>query len=261
MAATYKRILAFDIGGTGLKAALVDGHGRFLSERLRVPTPHHCKPKQMVKLLTELVKPLERYDAVTIGFPGYVKRGVVQTAPNLGTKHWAGFALEKALGHALGKPARLLNDADVQGLAAIKGKGLELVVTLGTGFGTAWFRDGDLLPHLEFAHVPVHHRHDFDAWIGEAERRKLGHHKWVKRVKHALAILQTVFNYDHLYIGGGNANRIHFKLPRHASLIPNDDGMAGAAFAWNPKRPSKPSRKRKRPSKSSRRSEPRRPKA
>jgi polyphosphate glucokinase len=258
MAAEYKRILAFDIGGTGLKAALVDAKGRFLSERLRVPTPHHCKPKQMVKLLVELVQPLEDYDAVTIGFPGYVKRGVVHTAPNLGTKDWASFALEKALGHALGKPARLINDADVQGLAAIRGKGLELVVTLGTGFGTAWFRDGDLLPHLEFAHVPVHHKHDFDAWIGEVQRRRIGHVKWVKRVKHAFAILQTVFNYDHLYIGGGNSNRIDFKLPKHASLIPNDDGMAGAAFVWNPRRASE---KMKSPGKPSRRSAGRRPKA
>src|SRR5471032_449720 len=142
MAPGYKRILAFDIGGTGLKAALVDAKGRFLSERLRVATPHPCPPRLMVKLLTGLVKPLEAFDCITIGFPGYVKRGVVHTAPNLGTDDWAGFALEKALGHALGKPARLINDADVQGLAAIKGKGLELVVTLGTGFGTAWFRDG-----------------------------------------------------------------------------------------------------------------------
>ena len=253
MAAACKRILAFDIGGTGLKAALVDAKGQFLSERLRVPTPRHCKPKQMVKLLTELVKPLEDYEAVTIGFPGYVKRGVVHTAPNLGTADWAGFALEKALAKALGRPARLINDADVQGLAAIKGKGLELVVTLGTGFGTAWFRDGELLPHLEFAHVPVHHKHDFDAWIGEVQRRRIGHGKWVRRVKCAFAILETVFNYDHLYIGGGNSNRIDFKLPKHASLIPNDDGMAGAAFVWNPKGVKKPSEKKKVPGKSSRR--------
>ncbi len=236
--ARTRRILAFDIGGTGLKAALVDAKGRFLSERLRVPTPHHCPPRQMMKLLVKMVKPFEDYDAVTIGFPGYIKRGVVHTAPNLGTKAWAGFPLEKALSKALGKPARLINDADVQGLAAIKGNGLELVVTLGTGFGTAWFHDGELLPHLEFAHVPVHHKHDFDAWIGEVQRRRIGHGKWVRRVKKTFEILETVFNYDHLYVGGGNANRIDFKLPRHASLIPNDDGMAGAAFVWNPKRPS-----------------------
>lgn len=259
MAGKYGRILAFDIGGTGLKAALVDSRGKFLSERLRIPTPHPCKPKTMVALLVRLVKPLGDYDAVTIGFPGYVKRGVVQTAPNLGTRDWAGFALEKALSKALGKPARLVNDADVQGLAAIKGKGLELVVTLGTGFGTAWFSDGQLLPHLEFAHVPVHHGHDFDTWIGEVHRRKIGHKKWVKRVKHTFEILQTVFNYDHLYIGGGNANRIDFKLPKNSSLIPNEDGMAGAAFAWNARASS--SKRTKAPGKRSPRSKARRPKA
>ena len=259
MAATVKRILAFDIGGTGLKAALVDGHGKFLSEKLRIPTPHPCKPKAMVKLLVELAKPFKGYDAVTIGFPGYVKRGVVHTAPNLGTTDWAGFALEKAMSKALGKPARLINDADVQGLAAIKGNGLELVVTLGTGFGTAWFADGQLLPHLEFAHVPVHHGYDFDIWIGEVHRRKIGHRKWVKRVKHTFTILQTVFNYDHLYIGGGNANRIDFKLPKNASLVPNEGGMAGAAFVWNPKRVS--SEKKKSQGKPSPRSKARRPKA
>lgn len=230
--AARRRILAFDIGGTGLKAALVDGRGKFLSDRLRIETPHPCAPKRMVRLLLELAAPLKRYQAVTIGFPGYVKRGVVHTAPNLGSKYWKDFPLEAAMAKALGKPVRLLNDADVQGLAAIRGRGLELVVTLGTGFGTAWFRDGELLPHLEFAHVPVHQGHDFDAWIGEQARRRIGHHEWAKRVRKTFEILKTVFNYDHLYVGGGNANRIDFDLPEHASLVPNEDGMAGAAFAW-----------------------------
>jgi polyphosphate glucokinase len=252
MAGAYRRILAFDIGGTGLKAALVDERGRFLSGRLKVATPRPCPPKTLVKLLVEMVRPLEGYDAITIGFPGYVRQGVVRTAPNLGTGDWAGFPLERVLSQKLGKPARLLNDADVQGLAAIKGAGLELVVTLGTGFGTAWFADGTLLPHLEFAHVPVHHKHDFDDWIGEAQRRKIGHRKWARRVKAAFEILRTVFNYDHLYVGGGNANRIDFELPPHATLIPNEDGMAGAAFVWNPKGPKASSGKPKRPGKASR---------
>lgn len=253
------RVLAFDIGGTGLKAAVIDARGRFITERLRVLTPHPCPPKLMVKALIQLVQPLAgQYDVVTIGFPGYVRRGVVLTAPNLGTKDWAKFPLEKAIAKALGKPAKLLNDADVQGLGAIKGKGLEVVVTLGTGFGTAWFSDGVLLPHLEFAHVPVHHKHDFDAYIGEAQRRKLGHAKWQKRVKKALEIVATVFNYDHLYIGGGNSARIRFALPRHANLVSNNDGMIGAAFAWNPRaKAAKPPA----PAKSSRPKSKARPKA
>ena len=231
--ARYRRILAFDIGGTGLKAAIVGPTGKFLSEKLRLETPHPCPPKLMVKLLSGMVKPLGTFDAITIGFPGYVKNGVVHTAPNLGTRDWAGFVLEEALAMALGKPARLRNDADVQGLGAIKGKGLEMVVTLGTGFGTAWFEDGGLLPPLEFAHVPMHHKHDFDAYIGEEQRKAISVTKWNKRVQRALEILRVVFNYDHLYIGGGNARRITFKLPANASIISNDDGMIGAAFVWN----------------------------
>jgi polyphosphate glucokinase len=275
--ARHRRILAFDIGGTGLKVALVDGAGHFLSERLRVKTPRPCPPKKLLALLVKLAAPLKGYDAITIGFPGYVKRGRVRTAPNLGSKFWKDFPLEAALSRALGKPARLLNDADVQGLAAIKGRGLELVVTLGTGFGTAWFQDGELLPHLEFAHVPVHHKQDFDVWIGERTRRRIGHKKWAKRVQKTFDILQTVFNFDHLFIGGGNANRIDFELPDHASLVPNEDGMAGAAFAWGKAgsqagrtRPAKPavgtplkklSARKKRPGRRIRRSGSRRQKA
>ena len=107
-------------------------------------------------------------------------------------------------------------------------------MTLGTGFGTAWFLDGALLPHLEFAHVPVHRKQDFDAYIGDKQRRKQGLAQWNKRVKRTLKILATVFNYEHLYIGGGNASRIRFKLPPHVSLVPNEEGMRGAAFVWNP---------------------------
>jgi polyphosphate glucokinase len=230
----FNRILAFDIGGTGLKAAIVDAKGNFLTERRRVPTPHPCPPRLMVQLLAELARPLGRYDGVTIGFPGYVRDGVVRTAPNLGNADWAGCPLARLVARKLGRPARLLNDADVQGLGAIRGRGLELVVTLGTGFGTAWFLDGALLPHLEFAHVPIHGGQDFDAYIGEVQRRKLGYARWSRRVKETLKILRVVFNYDHLYIGGGNAARLRFRLPPESSRIPNEDGMRGAAFAWNP---------------------------
>ena len=233
------KILAIDIGGTGLKAAIIDTKGHFLSKRLRVKTPHHCRPARMVSLLVDLVAPLKGYDHISIGFPGYVRDGKVFTAPNLGTKAWAGFHLAKVLERKLGKPTRLNNDADVQGLAVISGKGLELVCTLGTGFGTAWFRDGELLPHMELAHMPIHHKSDFDGYIGDAERKKIGNKEWNKRVKNLIPVLATVMNYDHLYLGGGNSQRITFKLPRHVTLVSNDAGMEGGAFVWHPKGPRK----------------------
>lgn len=233
------KILAIDVGGTGLKAAIVDTSGHFLSERQKIKTPSHCKPAKMVQVLSKLVAPLKGYDHISIGFPGYVRDGKVFTAPHLGTKAWAGFHLARAIEKKLGKPTRLNNDADVQGLAVIKGKGLELVCTLGTGFGTAWFRDGKLLPHLELAHMPILGKGDFDDYIGEKVRKKIGDKEWNKRVKKLIPVLATVMNFDHLYLGGGNSRRIKFALPRNVSLVSNDAGMEGSAFVWHPKGPRK----------------------
>jgi polyphosphate glucokinase len=231
--------LAIDIGGTGLKAGLIDTSGKFLIAHVRIKTPHHCKPKKMLKTLEKLVQPFDRYDRVSIGFPGYVRDGVVFTAPHLGTKAWAGFKLAATMQKKLGRPVRLVNDADVQGLAAIRGKGLELVCTLGTGFGTAWFRDGELMPHMDLAHMAVHPKHDFDDYLGDATLKKIGRKEWGKRVKNTMAMLGKVFFYDHLYFGGGNSRHVKFKLPDNVSIVSNDAGMEGGAFVWLPKGPKK----------------------
>lgn len=233
--AAARRILAIDIGGTGLKAAIVGPDGRFLVDRVRIKTPPHCAPRRMVPLLADLVKPLGAFDHVTIGFPGVVKRGHVISAPHLGTGQWHGFALERAMQKRLGKPVKLLNDADVQGLAAMQGDGLELVCTLGTGFGTAWFRDGELMPHMDLAHLTIRKKDDFDCYVGDRTRDKIGNKRWNKRVRKLIGVLETVFAYDHLYLGGGNSSRIDFALPRNVTIIDNDLGMSGGAFAWVPK--------------------------
>ena len=153
--ATYKRILAIDIGGTGLKAAVIDHNGKLLTEHLRVLTPHPCPPALMVKTLVALVKPLARFDCISIGFPGVVRGTKVITAPHLGTAMWAGYDLAGQLSRKLGKPAKIVNDADMQGLAVIKGEGLEFVITLGTGIGTALFYNGVLIPNSELGHLEL----------------------------------------------------------------------------------------------------------
>src|SRR3954466_13357598 len=178
-----KRILCIDVGGSGLKAAIFSSRGKYLSERVRIKTPKQRKPRQIVAALVKLVKPLGRFDHVTIGFPGAVKDGKVISAPNFGTKDWSGFPLEAVMRRKLKKPVKLLNDADVQGLAVAAGKGLELVCTLGTGFGTAWFRDGELMPHMDLAHLTLHKKHDFDVVVGDVTRRKIGNARWSKRIK------------------------------------------------------------------------------
>ena len=143
------------MGGSGLKAAVISPRGTFLVKRVRIKTPKRRKPRDIVKALAALVAPLGDFDHVTIGFPGMVKNGKVVSAPHFGTEDWKGFDLAAAMRKTWKQPVKLLNDADVQGLAVIEGKGLELVCTLGTGFGTAWFRDGELMPHMDLAHLAV----------------------------------------------------------------------------------------------------------
>jgi len=230
--AAPKRILCIDVGGSGLKAAIISPRGKYLVKRHRIKTPKQRKPRQIVKVLGELVAPMGRFDCVTIGFPGVVKEGKVISAPHFGTVDWRGFDLQGVMRKTLGKPVKLLNDADVQGLAAIQGKGLELVCTLGTGFGTAWFRDGELMPHMDLAHLVVHRKDDFDVYIGDKTRRKIGNHHWNRRVKKLITVLETVFAYDHLYLGGGNSRCVKFRLPRNVAIVSNDAGMEGGAFAW-----------------------------
>jgi polyphosphate glucokinase len=228
-----KRILCIDVGGTGLKAAVISPQGKYLVKRVRVKTPVHRKPQQIVKALVDLAAPLGAFDHVTIGFPGVVKKGIVISAPSFGTQDWKGFPLAEAMRKKFGTPVKLLNDADVQGLAAIRGKGLELVCTLGTGFGTAWFRDGELMPHMDLAHLVMHRRDDFDIYIGDKTRRKIGDRRWNRRLKKLIAVLETVFAYDYLYLGGGNSRLVSFKLPSNVKIVSNDAGMEGGAFAWS----------------------------
>ncbi len=144
------RILAIDIGGSHLKAALIDASGRMLTDKLTVPTPAHCTPRTMVGSLVKLVAPLPPHDLLAVGFPGVVRGNWVVTAPHWNTKKWVNFKLADNLSRRLGGgPARLINDAEMQGLAVIRPeKGLELMLTLGTGAGTGLFRNGKIMPHI-----------------------------------------------------------------------------------------------------------------
>jgi polyphosphate glucokinase len=231
--AAIKRILGIDVGASGLKAAVISPRGKYLVKRVRVKTPKRRRPREIVKALGELAAPLGQFDRVTIGFPGMVRDGKIMTAPNFGTQNWKGFDLAGAMRKRFKVPVKVLNDADVQGLAVIKGKGLELVCTLGTGFGTAWFRDGELMPHMDLAHLVAHKKDDFDIYIGDKTRREIGNRHWRRRVKKLITVLQTVFAYDHLYLGGGNSRWVNFRLPSNVTIVSNDAGMEGGAFAWS----------------------------
>ena len=226
------RTLAIDVGGSGLKASVIDEAGRLLTERVRVDTPVGSPPKDIVKVLVDLVSPLGAFDRVSVGFPGVVRNGRVLTAPNLDNKGWKDFDLAGALGRALGKPVRVANDADVQGLAVVAGKGVEMVITLGTGFGTGLYLDGRLGPHLELSHHPFRKGQTYDEHLGNAARKKVGKRKWNKRVKKAIRTLRTLTSFDHLYIGGGNAKKIEFELDPDVTIVSNDAGIRGGVVLW-----------------------------
>ncbi|HWK47547.1 MAG TPA: ROK family protein [Stellaceae bacterium] len=227
-----KLTLAIDIGGTGLKATLIDDMGKMTSDRLRVPTSHPAPPSLLVSTLVELVKPLSGYRRVSVGFPGVVRAGRVVTAPHLDTALWHGFDLADALASRLKVPVRVLNDADLQGYGAITGHGLEFVMTLGTGIGTALFQDGVLLPHLEISQHPVHGDKTYDAYIGNAVLESKGQKRWNRRVARVLPILETLIRWDHLHIGGGNAHKLTIALPAHARIVSNEAGLTGGIALW-----------------------------
>lgn len=227
--------LSVDIGGTGLKASVLDSLGKLTAEPVRVETPYPCPPRVMVKSLLELVQTLPAFDRVSVGFPGVVREGRVVTAPHFGNEIWRGTPLAKTLQKKWRKPVRLLNDADMQGFAVIKGKGLELVVTLGYGVGTAVFRQGELMPRLELAQHPVFGARTYNQFIGNDVLKRIGKARWNKRVRQAMDWLDTLLNYDKVYIGGGNSRLIDFKLDKNMRVVSNRAGILGGIALWKAK--------------------------
>lgn len=225
-------ILSIDIGGTNIKACILNRDGKLLTDFRKTPTPKKSTPKAILSRIKTLTKDLSAYEKISIGFPGYVKQGIVQTAPNLAENKWINVDLAQQVADLFGKPVRLINDADQQGLGIVSGKGFEIIFTLGTGFGTSLLFDGELLPHLELAHLPVSKTDDYDDFIGDKGFNKVGKKKWNKRLQYIIEIYKTVFNYDKLYIGGGNSNEINLNLDQNIKLVSNKDGIKGGAKLW-----------------------------
>jgi polyphosphate glucokinase len=224
--------LSIDIGGSGLKAAVLDPRGRMVSGRVRVKTPSPAPPRAVLPALDELVAQLPAFDRVSVGFPGVVRDGRILTAHNLGTDAWRGCRLADALARRWSKPVRVANDADVQGLGVVRGKGVEMVITLGTGLGSALFEHGRLLPHLEFAHHPVAKGKTYEQYLGNGAVKKIGRKRWNRRVERAVVLLRALVTFDRLYIGGGNARLIRFAPDRDVRIVSNRAGILGGIALW-----------------------------
>lgn len=227
--------LSVDIGASHFKAGLLDPKGKMISTLVKRDTPRRCTPRCVETEIRKLAEALSGFDRVSIGFPGRVRDGLILSAPNLSERAWSGYPLARRLEKILKKPARILNDADMHGLAAIKGRGLELVVTLGTGLGTSLFENGRLLPHLELglAFGSVKKRgEDCDEFLGNRARKRIGSRRWNRRLRKAVKILFAITHYDRIYFGGGNAKRIKFRLEPDMCVIPNRDGILGGIALW-----------------------------
>jgi polyphosphate glucokinase len=225
------RTLAIDIGGTGLKALILDKDGNALTERARVPTPRPATPDALLTALRDLVPPLGDFDRVSVGFPGVVVDGRTMTAPNL-HETWAGFPLAENLATLLGKPVRALNDAGVQGFAVISGQGVEMLLTLGTGMGCAVYLNGAYVPNLELAHHPFRRGLSYEDYIGVKALENVGKKKWNKRVRKVVGMVLTIWNPTRLYLGGGNAKHIKFELPDGVQITQNIAGLIGGIALW-----------------------------
>lgn len=225
------RTLSVDIGGSGIKVMILDEAGNPLTQRSRLDTPQPPKPNLIIDTITTLATQQGEFDRISVGFPGVVRSGVTYTAVNL-DPDWVKFNLATVLSERLGKPVRVANDADMQGMAAILGKGVELVITLGTGFGSALFVDGKLVPNLEMGHHPFRKGETYEQQLGRFALDSVGTKRWNRRLEKAIVLLQNLFNCDYLYIGGGNTKKIAFELPANVKVVPNVSGLLGGIALW-----------------------------
>jgi polyphosphate glucokinase len=225
------RTLAIDIGGSNIKSVVLDAKGKPATEILRDPTPRPATPAAILRLIEKQARRHGRFDRISAGFPGVIRRGVVWTAVNIHPR-WVGFDFAAALRKRLKKPARVANDADIQGMGAIRGKGVEMMVTLGTGVGCSLFVDGVLVPNIELGHHPFQEGRTYEELLGRAALDEAGKRRWNKRLQAAIAQWAALFNYDWLYLGGGNTKKITFELPENVRITPNREGLLGGIHLW-----------------------------
>jgi polyphosphate glucokinase len=222
--------LAIDIGGSGLKMQALSPEGTPVSERLRVPTPDPATTSAILSSLDDLKVSVPLFDRVSVGFPGVIKDGKTLTAANLDAG-WIGFPLAKKLEKRWGKPVRMANDCAVGGYAVIQGHGVELVITLGTGLGSALFTEGVLCPGLELGHHPWRKK-TYEDYLGKRGLQKYGAKRWNKLLKKAIEQTAATFNWDALYIGGGNSKKVTVKSSPNVKIISNEEGLLGAMALW-----------------------------
>jgi polyphosphate glucokinase len=223
--------LAVDVGGSHIKAALLGATGHLVSERLREDTPAPLTPKKLLAALIEVAERLDNHDRVSVGINGLVHAGCLYAIPVTADPAFRGFELAKGLRRRVRRPVRLLNDAQMHGLGFVRGRGVEVAITLGTGLGSALFIDGKLGPNIQFLSA-AGDRELKGGDYGDLALKAIGRKKWSRRVEHLIELLRRLTNFDHLYIGGGNARQLKLDLPRDVTRGDNSAALLGAVRMW-----------------------------
>ena len=225
--------LAVDIGGGSIKLVALSPDGALVTDTLAETTPKPATPDAVFKLIHDMASTLPPHRRVSVGFPGVVKNGVTYNAPNLGDELWRGVALSETLAELLQRPVRAANDVDLQGLGVVRGAGVEMVLTLGTGMGAALFTNGALVPNLELGHHPFRDDKTYEDLVRDSELKRVGPIEWTTRVLDALEQIAPIFNYDTLHLGGGNAQNIRAALPDSVRVFTLAEAMRGAQRLWD----------------------------
>jgi len=239
-------ILGIDVGGSGIKGALVNMEtGEMISERFRIPTPKSRKPKPMAEVVAKIVKHFDYSGPIGCGFPTVIKNGVCKTPGNL-HKRWAGVNVNELFGEATGLPVTVVNDADAAGYASMnfgvgQGKeGLVLMVTIGTGLGSGAFYNGELIPNFELGQIPYKRYNKIELWAAASakEREELSYKKWGKRFNVFLELVELIVSPDLIILGGGTSKNwdefkdyISIETPVIPAKLQNHAGIIGAAAA------------------------------
>lgn len=248
MTTTATQAVGVDIGGTGIKGALVDlAAGELLSERVKVLTPKGAEPDDVLAAVRKVLATLGVDDAdipLGVAFPAIVKGGRTMSAANV-AQTWVGFEAERFFSDGLGREIHFANDADVAGVAearygaAAGAKGLTILTTLGTGIGTAMLHNGELIPNVELGHLQRGgHKRDVEAWAAYSavEREQLSWSEWAKRLQWYYSYLEFLLSPDLFIVGGGVSKHADQFLPLlelNTPIVParhrNNAGIIGAA--------------------------------
>jgi len=239
-----KKILGIDIGGSGVKGAIVNTKkGELITERYRIPTPQPATPEAVAKVIKKIAKHFDWKGPIGVGFPGVIQQGVARTAANV-DKTWIDKNLNKLFSKATGCVVHVVNDADAAGMAEVKfgagkdKKGTIMLITVGTGLGTVIFSDGKLVPNLEFGHLLLHGA-DAELYASDAARskNKLDWDTWAGRFNEYLLRIEELTWPDLIIIGGGaskKGDKFFPYLSTKATVVPaklmNEAGIVGAAM-------------------------------